>query len=421
MAEHRPFPASPRRRALARQAGLHAASPLVVGAAAAAAVVVAAGAAGSAATRRLGPALVAACAGHGELGPAAIPETVGAVVLPVLGAAAVAAVLAHLAQTRALWLPRRRIAGAPALEAGALPRTRSAARDLAAAAIIAGVAFAWLWWLAPRLATLVALDPIASPAPWSAASPAPWSAASPAPWSAASPAPSSAASPAPSSAASPAPSSAASPAPSSAASPAPSSAASPAPWSAPPIPPPAAAAASAATASRLLVATAALLASLGAALAVAWVVLGVLDAVARHAAVSRALAMTPGEKREDDRLAGADPRWRARRAQIHRGSSASDAVAGASVLLLGDGAAVAVAWDPARRPVPVRTASGRGARATQLLGLARRYRIAVHRDPALTAGLVDGHGPIPEPHWPRLAEIIAATRGRDRDRLAKPL
>jgi flagellar biosynthesis protein FlhB len=84
------------------------------------------------------------------------------------------------------------------------------------------------------------------------------------------------------------------------------------------------------------------------------------------------------------------------------------------VLVLGDGAAVAVAWDPVRRPIPVRTATGRGPRATQLLGLARRHRIAVHRDPALAAALVDGDGPVPEPHWPRLAEIVAGTRGRDR-------
>jgi type III secretion system FlhB-like substrate exporter len=49
-----------------------------------------------------------------------------------------------------------------------------------------------------------------------------------------------------------------------------------------------------------------------------------------------------------------------------------------------------------------------------LLGLARRHRIAIHRDPALAAALAAGDGPVPEPMWPRLAEIIAAIRGRDR-------
>lgn len=351
MAEHRPFPASPRRRALARQAGLHPASPFVVGAAAAAAVVVAAGAAGGAIARRLGSALAAACAGRAEIAPAALPGTVVATALPILGAAALAALIAHLAQTRAVWLPRRRIAGAPAIEAGPVPRTRRTAGELAAAAVIGAVAFAWLWRTAPRIAVLLGVDPIARPI----ARPIAASMAAP----------------------------------------------------------PDALAASVPTASQLLAGTAALLADLAAALVVAWVVLGVVDALVRHAALARALAMTPAEKREDDRLAGADPRWRARRAAVQRGLSASDAVAGASLLLLGDATAVAVAWDPARRPIPIRTATGRGPRATQLLGLARRYRIAVHRDPGLTAQLVDGDGPIPEPHWPRLAEIVAATRGRD--------
>jgi len=338
MAEHRYFPPSPRRRSLARRAGLHAASPYVVGAAAGAAVLVTLSALGDALVHRLGAAIAAACRGHAALTPAALPETVVATALPVLGAAASAALIGHLAQTRAVWLPRRRIADAPALEAGPSARARRAAGELAAAVVIGGVAFAWLWWTAPRIAALVAVDPVAPAAP---AAPSP-------------------------------------------------------------------------AASRLLVGTAALLTRLAALLVVAWAALGLLDALVRHAALARALAMTKAEKQTDDRLAGADPRWRARRAAILRGPSASEAVAGASLVLLGDDAAVAVAWDPVRRPIPVRTATGRGPRQAQLLGLARRYRIAIHRDPALAAALVDGEGPVPEPYWPRLAEIVAATRGRDR-------
>jgi flagellar biosynthesis protein FlhB len=374
MAEHRPFPASPRRRALARQAGLHPASSWVVGGAATAAVVVAAGASGGALVRRLGAALAAACAGRTDLTPAALPGTVVAIALPILGAAALAAVIAHVAQTRAVWLPRRRVTGAPAIDAGAVPRTRRTAGDLAAAAAIGGVAFAWLWWSAPRVAVLLGLDPTTRPIAWPIADPTAWPTAGPTAWPTE----------------------------------------QPAPWPTAPPGPPGVPAAAPPAASQLFAGTAALLANLGAVLAIAWLALGVLDAVARHAAIARALAMTAAEKREDDRLAGADPRWRARRAQIQRGPIASEAVAGASLLLLGDDAAVAVAWDPARRPIPIRTATGRGPRATQLLGLARRYRIAVHRDPALAAQLVDGDGPIPEPHWPRLAEIVAATRGTSR-------
>jgi len=336
MAEHRAFPPSPRRRALARQAGLHAASPFLVGAAAAAAALIATAGVADTLARRLGAAIAAACRGQAVLAPGAVIESVVSAVLPIAGAAAVAALLAQLAQTRAGWLPHRRIPGAPAGETGAVPRTRRAAGELAAAAAIGGVAFAWLWAAAPRIAVLVLAPP-------SATSSAPL-----------------------------------------------------------------------AGAGTLLAGAAALLVRLGGALVVAWFAVGVLDAVARHAGLARALAMTSAEKREDDRLAGADPRWRARRAAIQRGPGASDAVAGASVVVLGDDAVVAVAWDPARRPIPVRTATGRGPRATQLVGLARRHRIAVHRDPALAAALVTGDGPVPEPHWPRLAEIIAATRGRDR-------
>lgn len=324
MAEHRPFPPSPRRRALARRAGLHAASPFVVGAAAAGAALGALAAVGHAVATRLGAALAAACRGQAVLTPAALPQTVIAVALPMLGGAATAAVIAQLVQTRAAWLPRRRLAGAPQPDAGPRARTRRTAGELAAAALVSGAAFAGLWTAAPRLATL-AFAPAAS----------------------------------------------------------------------------------------LLPGAAALGSRIAGAVLAAWIVAGALDAIARHAALGRALAMTSADKREDDRLTGADPRWRSRRAQLAR-SGPRDAVAGASVVVLGDDAAVAIAWDPAHRPIPVRTVTGRGPRATQLLGLARRHRIAVHRDPALAAALVDGEGPIPELHWPRLAAIVAAIRGRDR-------
>jgi len=357
MAEHRHFPPSPHRRALARQAGLSAASPFVTGAAGAAAALVALGAAGGALAHRLGAAIAAACSGHAVLAPAALPETAVAVALPIIGAAASAALIAHLAQTRTAWLPRRRIPGAPALSAGTLPRTRRAAGQLAAAAVIGGVAFAWLWGNAPRIAMLVANSPVAPVAPAAPVAPVTPIA---------------------------------------------------------PIAPVASSIASSAAAARLMAPTAALLAQLALVLVVAWAVLAMLDALVRHAALARALAMTASEKRQDDRLAGADPRWRARRAALQRGPSTSDAVAEASLVLLGDDAAVAIAWDPVRRPIPTRTAAGRGPRATQLLGLARRHQIAVHRDPALADALASGDGPVPEPSWPRLAEIVAATRGRDR-------
>ncbi|HET9620279.1 MAG TPA: EscU/YscU/HrcU family type III secretion system export apparatus switch protein, partial [Kofleriaceae bacterium] len=154
---------------------------------------------------------------------------------------------------------------------------------------------------------------------------------------------------------------------------------------------------------------------LAAALATAWIALAAIDAVARHAALGRALAMTAAEQREDARLAGADPRWQARRAEIARGPGLGDAITGAAFLVVGDDTAVAIAWDPLRQPVPVRTATGRGPRARQLLGLARRDQRAIHRDAALAAALVTGDGPVPAAHWPQLAHIIAAVAARPRE------
>jgi flagellar biosynthesis protein FlhB len=327
MAEHRPFPPSARRRALARRAGLHAASPLAVGAAAAGAAVIAAVALADAAAARLGAGIAAACRGAADptgapgaaegpgLAAAHAPQAVLALALPVLGAAAVAAVIAHAAQARAVWLPRRRLPGAPTVERGPAARARRAGLELASAAAIGGAAFGWLWWVAPRLAAL----------------------------------------------------------------------------------------------SSVPLAGGALVAAAAATLAIAWALLGVLDALLRHTELAQALRMTSHDKREDDRLAGLDPRWRAYRARAAR-SAPAEAVAGATVLVLGDGAAVAIAWDAARRPIPTRTAVGRAARATQLLGLARRHRIPVHRDPALAAALAGADGPVPERHWARLAEVIAAVR-----------
>ena len=363
MAVHRPFPPSPRRRALAHQAGLHAASPLLVAATGGAAALVVLGGAGAALFARLGAAVAAAGASLAplpRLGPrtaiapltlGALPDLVAGSILPLAGAAALAALAMHVAQTRALWLPRRRIRGAPTPEIDPAARTRRAAFELAAAAAIGGVAFAWLWFRAPHMAALVELDPSAAPV---VAVPA----------------------------------------------------------IAPPAVPAMAPPAMPATLSQLLAGAAALLANLAVALVVAWLVCGVVDALLRRAALARTLAMTPAELREDIRLAGADPRWRAQRAAARRASESADGVARALLLVLGDSAAVAIAWDPPRRPVPVRTATGVGPIATQLLGLARRHRIAVHRDPALAAALVHGDGPVPESHWPRVAEIIAAVRGR---------
>jgi flagellar biosynthetic protein FlhB len=353
----KPFPPSARRLALARQAGLTAASPvLVAGLAAAAVAIVVVTVAGSGSA--LGEAVRSACtfgggggtgaAGFGGVGSGGsgssgaggvitaggaslaallnLPRTVLTFAAPILVAAALAALVAHLVQTRTLWLPRRRIDHAPALDRGPAARTRSAAFDLLAVVVCGAVAFAWLWLLAPRIARLVELEPHA-----------------------------------------------------------------------------------------MLVAFGALGASLVATIACTWIAIGVLDALARHLELGNALAMTTTEKREDDRLSSADPRWARQRALAagdasSEGLALSNAVAACAVVILGDDLAVAIAWDATRRPIPTRVAIGRRARATQLVGLARRHRIAVHRDPALARALGDGEGPVPDTRWRDLADVLVAVR-----------
>lgn len=338
MTERRPFPPSPRRLALARQAGLTAASPLLVGALACGAAIIASVMLARAGATLVGDYIARACrAATGDAdaatqllahgGATHIGPLVLELAMPLVGVVALVAFVAHVAQTRALWLPRRRVAGAPAIERA---RSRDALLELASAAVIGGATVGWLWTTAPRLAALLALEP---------------------------------------------------------------------------------------TFDVLLVAIGSALASALVAFAIAWLALSILDALARRADLAGALAMTVAEKREDERLTAADPRWRAQRLALARGPTPREAVARAAVLLLGDATAVAIAWDARRQPTPLRTATGRDARATQLLGLARRHQIPVHRVPALAAQLVDGEGPVPDTHWAQLAEIIAAVQpantGRD--------
>lgn len=340
MSERRPFPPSARRLALARAAGLTAASPLLVGAIALVGAIVVLVGLGRAAAVQLG-AWVASAAraadgaaatdgaaddGVGDLELSAadlgsllhatdVARVVMELALPLLATAALAAFVVHVAQTRSLWIPRRRVPGAPT------PARREGLRamfDMACVAVVGVVAFGWLWLTAPQLAALTSSPSMAGLAVISAV----------------------------------------------------------------------------------------------VAFAIACVGLGVIDALLRRAQLVDALAMSREEKREDDRLGAADPRWRAQRLAVMRGPSVSDAVARAAIVIVGDDVAVAIEWDPTRQPVPLRSATGRRARATQLVGLARRHRVAVHRDAELAAVLVGGEGPVPDVHWARLAEIVAAVRRR---------
>ncbi len=352
-ADLRPFPPSPRRLALARAAGMSAASPRVVGAAALTGALATIVVLGRVIAVRIGGWVTSACnaADGTAASTGAVPTiptiptvstvptvpgvptvstvpgvrtttlalvdlagTVLSLALPVLAATGLAALVAHIAQTRAFWIPRRRLPGAPSMPAH---RGSWTAFDILCAATFGAVSVAWLWLTAPRLAVLVHEPSAAGLA----------------------------------------------------------------------------------------------LVSFVVTLAITSVVLSVGDALLRRHQLATALAMTRDEKREDDRMTAADPRWQVQRLTIMRGAAGA-AVARAAVVIVGDDMAIAIAWDPTRQPVPIRTATGRQANALALAALARRHRVAVHRDDDLARSLVDSEGPVPDAVWPRLAEIVAATRSR---------
>ena len=135
--------------------------------------------------------------------------------------------------------------------------------------------------------------------------------------------------------------------------------------------------------------------------------IGAIDALGRRLALGRALR--DDRRRAAARTIGCPPPIRGgpRSAAPLARDDVGVAVAGATLVVLGDDLAVAIAWHPVRCPNPVRVASGHGARASQIVAYARRYQVAIHREPAL-ASLVSHHTAISEEAWPRLAEIIAA-------------
>lgn len=82
-----------------------------------------------------------------------------AVALPVLVAGAAAALLVHLAQTRALWIPRRRVPGAPVPPADAAARARGGLWAAVRGGALLAVAAGWLVAAAPAFAASLAIAP----------------------------------------------------------------------------------------------------------------------------------------------------------------------------------------------------------------------------------------------------------------------
>jgi flagellar biosynthetic protein FlhB len=149
VSDNRPHPPSPRRLAEARRAGRIAWSPALVGAAAIAGGAAAIAAIGAAWLDTAGGALAAGASASASPDPIAAVSSLrardviadlAALVVPLLVLAAAAAVLAHLAQTRGLWIPRRRTRQLPPAVDDAARRTGLAALAFSRGAAVALVA-----------------------------------------------------------------------------------------------------------------------------------------------------------------------------------------------------------------------------------------------------------------------------------------
>ena len=328
MSENRPHPPTPRRLAEARRAGWIAWSPALVAGAAIAAGAAAVAAIGAAWLDAAGGALAAGAATASSPDPVtaatgldarAVIADLAALAVPFLALVAGAAVIAHLAQTRGLWIPRRRGRGLPAPADDATRRATLSAVALARGAVVALVAGGLI---ASAAATLAAHT-----------------------------------------------------------------------------------GAPAAATGALYGTLAALVLAHGAAAAIA---LGALDWLLRARHLHADLAMTPRELADERRETEADPRWRRARA---RAAADDDAVRTATVVVVADDLAAALAWHPRWQPVPRITAAARGRAALRLAALARRHRVPLHRDPPLATALAALPGRLAPDHLhPALARVIAALR-----------
>lgn len=167
MADDRVLPPTPRRIALARRAGLVARSPILVAGAAWAGAAIAlwvamrrAGAVLETAIRAGATAADPAAASAGAIrsgdvggaahavGGLAPADVIGAVlglVAPIVIGAMIGGVALHVAQTRALAIPRRRVDGAPRPGRGVDRRAADAGVRLIRAGLVGATAIGWTW------------------------------------------------------------------------------------------------------------------------------------------------------------------------------------------------------------------------------------------------------------------------------------
>jgi flagellar biosynthesis protein FlhB len=168
MADDRSIAPSPRRLALARRAGFIPRSALLVGAAAWAGavlgLVIVARRGADAIDAAIRAGADAAAAPSPDLASVSAAGVVGAIVgllAPLAVGAACGALALHLAQTRALALPRRDVPGAPRAARGLDRRGADAGLRGARAVLVGGTAVVWLWARRADLVDVAALAPAA--------------------------------------------------------------------------------------------------------------------------------------------------------------------------------------------------------------------------------------------------------------------
>src|SRR6185503_8425633 len=97
--------------------------------------------------------------GAGAIGAAELTGAVVGVAAPLVVGAAIGAIALHLAQTRTLAIPRRRVDGAPTPARGVDRRAGDAGMRLVRAGIVSMTAIAWTWIHLDDLGGLAELAP----------------------------------------------------------------------------------------------------------------------------------------------------------------------------------------------------------------------------------------------------------------------
>jgi type III secretion protein U len=122
------------------------------------------------------------------------------------------------------------------------------------------------------------------------------------------------------------------------------------------------------------------------------IVIGITDLPLQKFLFLHEMRMGDSEAKRDTKESSGDPFMKSARKDIGRNfMESAQAVAGgsknASVVLVGNGVAVALRYDPIKHPVPIVIAKGSGASATRIISSAKQLDLLIEEDGVLTARL----------------------------------